>query len=347
METVDLAIIGGGQSGLSTAHIARGMGITPVVLEAADHAVGSWPHYYDSLSLFSPARFSALPGTPFPGDPWRYPTRDEVVAYLRDYAAALDADIRTRTRVASVAPTRNSLAITTEDGAKLLAKRVIAATGGFGRPHRPDLPDIETFTGRVLHAADYTTPKDFAGMRVIVVGAGNSAVQIAADLGPHARATLTTRGPLKWMPQRIAGRDFHWWTIRSGLDTSALGAKLQAGKTMAVIDDGRYKTALASGNPDHRPMFTHLSHDSVTWTDRITENIDAIILATGYRPDLPYLAGTDALDGGGLPIHRKGVSTTVRGLGYVGLEYQRSLASASLRGSWRDAKYVLKRLPGS
>ncbi|MEV0646434.1 NAD(P)-binding domain-containing protein [Phytomonospora sp. NPDC050363] len=344
METVDLAIIGGGQSGLSTAHIARGMGITPVVLEAADEAVGSWPHYYDSLSLFSPARFSALPGMPFPGDPWRYPTRDEVVAYLRGYAAGLDAEIRTRTRVTSVAPTPNGLAVSTADGPELTAKRVIAATGGFGSPHRPDLPGLETFTGRVLHAAEYTTPKDFAGMRAIVVGAGNSAVQIAADLGPHARVTLATRGPLKWMPQRIVGRDFHWWTIRSGLDSSALGARLQAGKTMAVIDDGRYKTALASGNPDHRPMFARLSADGVTWTDGTIEKVDAIILATGYRPDLPYLTGIGALDDEGLPIQRKGVSTTVRGLGYVGLEYQRSLASASLRGSWRDARYVLSRL---
>jgi cation diffusion facilitator CzcD-associated flavoprotein CzcO len=95
----DVVIVGGGQSGLAAAYAAGRAGLRPLVLEAGAEPVGSWPHYYDSLALFSPARFSALPGRPFPGDGERYPTRDEVVAYLRAYAANLDADIRCQQRV--------------------------------------------------------------------------------------------------------------------------------------------------------------------------------------------------------------------------------------------------------
>ncbi|MFE2864880.1 flavin-containing monooxygenase [Embleya sp. NPDC059259] len=345
MESADLVIVGGGQSGLSTAHTARRLGLAPVVLEAGPEAVGSWPHYYDSLTLFSPARFSGLPGTPFTGDPDRYPTRDEVVAYLRAYAAGLDADIRTDTRATTITREKDGggLVVETEAGSSLHTPFVVAATGGFGRPHIPALPGLDVFDGEVLHASRYRDPKDFAGMRVAVVGGGNSAVQIAVDLADTARVSLATRGPLKWARQRVLGKDLHWWLKRTGLDIAPL-AKQLGGQTMAVIDDGRYHAALATGNPDPRPMFARLTTDTIVWADGSEEHLDAIVLATGYRPHLDYLEASGALDADGLPLHDTGVSTTVPGLGYVGLEWQRSLSSASLRGAARDATHVLNRL---
>ncbi len=87
MNSPDAIVVGAGQSGLAAAHALRAHGLRPVVLEAGPEPVGSWPNYYDSLTLFSPARYSALLGLPFPGDPERYPHRDEVVEYLRRYAA--------------------------------------------------------------------------------------------------------------------------------------------------------------------------------------------------------------------------------------------------------------------
>ncbi|WP_436776420.1 flavin-containing monooxygenase [Yinghuangia sp. YIM S09857] len=343
METADLLIVGGGQSGLATAHAATRQGIHPIVLEASDEAVGSWPRYYDSLALFSPARYSALPGRPFTGDPDRYPGRDEVVDYLRDYAARLDADIRTNSRVQAVRKNPDGTLCADTGRGQFHAPIVIAATGGFGSPHRPRLPGLDVFGGTVLHAADYRSPKDFANQRVVVVGGGNSAVQIAADLADTARVSLATRSPLKWARQRALGRDLHWWLKRTRLDTAPLGRFL-GGQTMAVIDDGRYKAALATGNPDHRPMFTTLTENAVTWTDGTTEHLDTVVLATGYRPDLDYLRDLGALDADGNPLHARGISATVPGLGYVGLEWQRSLSSASLRGAARDARYVLSEL---
>ncbi|MDA8371234.1 MAG: NAD(P)-binding domain-containing protein [Nocardiopsaceae bacterium] len=338
-----LLIIGAGQSGLATAHAAARRGVRTLVLDAADQAGGSWPHYYDSLVLFSPARFSALPGRRLPGDQDRYPLRDEVVAYLRAYAADLDADIRYGQRVTSVVRDRGGFTVTTADGARIGGRAVIAASGGFSRPHRPALPGLAAFTGTALHTADYRAPEPFAGQRVVVVGGGNSGVQIAAELARVARVSLATRAPVAWVDQCPLGRDIHWWFVRSGLDAAPLREVWQKGPTL-VNDDGRYRAAFASGNPDRREMFTRLEADKVEWADGGVEKVDTVILATGYRPVLDYLEGTGALDAGGRPLHRGGVSTTVPGLGYVGLEFQRSFSSATLRGVGRDARYVLNRL---
>lgn len=343
IERVPLAVIGAGQAGLATAHAADRLGLRPLVLEASEHGGGSWPHYYDSLTLFSPARFSALPGRPMPGDPDRYPLRDEIVDYLRDYASHLDVDIRYGRTVTRVEHPQGRFLLTTADGARFEAGALVCATGGFTRPHRPALPGAADFTGTVTHTADYRSPAPFTGQRVVVVGGGNSGVQIAAELADVARVSLAVRAPVAWADQRPLGRDVHWWFVRSGLDAAPLRRVWEKGPTL-VNDDGRYRAAFASGNPDEREMFTHLSQDKVTWSDGSVEEVDSLVLATGYRPALDYLSGTGALDGQGRPLHRGGVSATVPGLGYVGLEFQRSFSSATLRGVGRDARHVLRRL---
>ncbi|MDX2531564.1 flavin-containing monooxygenase [Streptomyces scabiei] len=337
MEHVDVAVIGGGQSGLAAAHALRRLGLQPVVLEASEQAAGSWPRYYDSLTLFSPARYSCLPGLPFGGDPDRYPHRDEVVAYLLRCADRLDAEIRTRTRVHDVRLEDGAFALGLEGGGRLAARAVIAATGTFGRPHRPDVPGLETYTGTLLHAADYRAPEPFDGQRIVVVGAGNSAVQIAAELGGRAQVTLAARHPVRFARQLTLGRDLHWWLARTGLDTLPVGRFLSTPPTQMVIDDGLYRAAVASGRPDRRPVFTGIGGTKVTWADGSTEEVDAIVLATGYRPNLGYVTPLGALTATGHPRHREGMSLTHPGLAYVGLEWQRSLSSNSLRGVGRDA----------
>jgi putative flavoprotein involved in K+ transport len=315
----------------------------PVVLDASAGPGGSWPRYYDSLTLFSPARFSALPGMPFPGAPERYPVRDEVVAYLDTYARRLDAEFRWGNRVERVTRQSKRFQVRTVDGVMVESRMVVAASGGFSRPYRPALSGLESFTGKVLHSADYSAPDPFVDSRVVVVGGGNSAVQIAVELAEVARVTIATRGRLRWQPQRILGRDFHWWLTRTGLDTSPLGPRLAKGG-VPVIDDGRYRRAVRAGRPDHRPLFARVEGDSVVWADGSRERVDALILATGFRPELGYLEETAALDGDGTPQHIGGVSATLPGLGYVGLERQRSFASATLRGVGRDAVHVLRAL---
>ncbi|HEV8557249.1 MAG TPA: hypothetical protein VGR06_12725 [Actinophytocola sp.] len=147
---------------------------------------------------------------------------------------------------------------------------------------------------------------------MVVVGGGNSAVQIAVELAEVATVSIATRGRLLWQPQQILGRDFHWWLVRTRLDTWGLGPRLAKG-SVPVIDDGRYRAAIRTGRPDHRPLFARLDGDDVVWADGSREQVDVLILATGFRPEVGYLARIAALDERGTPVHDGGVSSTVRG----------------------------------
>ncbi|WP_406273017.1 NAD(P)/FAD-dependent oxidoreductase [Nocardia sp. NBC_00881] len=341
----DAVVIGGGQSGLAAAHHLTGQGLNTAIVEASEEATGSWPRYYDSLTLFSPARYSALPGRRFPGDPDRYPHRDEVVDYLRSYAAGLDADIHTDTLVEAVsASDGEGFAVTTGSGAVFTAPRVIAATGSFGSPFLPALPGRDEFGGDILHASQYRDQGEFAGRRVVVVGAGNSAVQIAAELAEHAQVVLASRAAVKFVPQRPLGWDVHFWFALTGFDAAPLGRIVKAAPTQPVFDEGRYRAALAAGKPQRREMFTAFTPEGVVWPSGDRSAVDAVLYATGYRPHLPYLAGIGALTDTGAPQQRQGLSLTHPGLGFLGLEWQRTPSSNSLRGVGRDAAYLVRRL---
>ncbi|MEV3961558.1 NAD(P)/FAD-dependent oxidoreductase [Nocardia sp. NPDC050193] len=340
----DALVIGGGQSGLAGAHHLTASGLRTAVLEAGPEAVGSWPRYYDSLTLFSPAAYSGLPGRRFPGDPDRYPHRDEVVDYLRDYAAGLDADLHIGTPVQTVTAGEDGFTVTTGTGAVFSAPRVIAATGSFGSPVIPVLPGQEQFVGTIVHAGDYRCPDEFAGQRVIVVGAGNSAVQIAAEIADQAEVVLASRVPVKFVPQRPLGRDVHFWFTVTGFDAAPLARFVTDPPTQPVLDHGRYRAAVEAGRPVRRAMFTGFDADGVVWPDGSHTPVDVVVFATGYRPHLPYLAALGALTETGAPRHRRGISTTHPGLGYLGLEWQRTPSSASLRGVGRDAAWLARRL---
>ena len=342
MSEYDVLVIGAGQAGLATAHALRSTGLSHLVLEAGEQVGGSWPLFYDSLSLFSPARFCALPGLAMPGDPGRYPTRDEAVVYLRSYAEHFGVPVRTGARVASVrAPGSDGFVVGLVGGETLRARAVVAATGGFGAPYVPTLPGMSRYGGELLHVSAYRRPDGFAGRRVVVVGAGNSAVQVAHELSAVARVSLATRAPLGLRRQRPLGVDLHYWVAWSGLDRLPLGRR--AGGAVGVLDDGTYAAAVAAGRPDRRPMFSALTPEGVRWDDGTTEPVDTVILATGYRPDVGYLPQV-ALAADGWPEHHRGVSTTVPGLGFVGLPGQTGIASATLRGVGPDARRVVRHL---
>jgi len=336
----DVIVVGAGQSGLATGYYLRQAGLSFLILEAGDEAVGSWPYFYDSLSLNSTARYSSLPGLPFPGDPDHYPVRDEAVAYLRRYATHFDLPIVTNTPVDRIERKGQLFHLATANNRHYVARAVVAATGFFGRPHMPEIPGQSRYRGQVLHAADYRRPEPFQGQRIIIVGGANGAVQIGTELAQVARVTLAARHPIRYLPQRVLGRDIHFWLTLSGLDrTQWLNEK-----SPPVYDTGAYRAAIATGRPEQKPMFSHFTEQGVVWGDGRHEAVDTVIFATGYQPNLPYLTGLGALDSRGRALQRKGASTSVPGLYYVGLMRQRSVASATLRGVGSDAKMVVNSL---
>jgi putative flavoprotein involved in K+ transport len=339
--TPPVIVVGGGQSGLAAARALRELGTPAVILEACDRPTGSWPRYYDSLRVFSPAGYSSMPGMAFPGEPDHYPGRDEVADYLERYAAGLDVEIRTNTRVETIRQDGRSFLVFTEDGRVMPASGIVAASGSFSNPFRPAFPGEEGFTGELSHVADYRDPAPYAGRRVVVVGAGDSAAQVANELAPVAKVTIATRHPMRFIPQRLDGQDVHYWLRETGFDTlpAVWLSKITGGSV--VTDSVGFEQTLARGLVDQRPMFTALDEGGVVWSDGQREPIDAIILATGYRPSLDYLRGIGALDARGEPVHVGGISSTHVGVVYVGLEFQRSYASNTLRGVSEDARAVI------
>jgi putative flavoprotein involved in K+ transport len=174
-----------------------------------------------------------------------------------------------------------------------------------------------------------------------VVGAGNSAVQVGYELAQVATVTLATRHPVTFHPQYRDGQDLHHWLVTSGFDllppewlSHYLGDRW-------VVDTGKYRHALQTGQMDRRPMFTAFGSDGVVWPGGTAEKVDTAVFATGYRPHLEYLRPLGALDNEGMPRHSGGISATHPGLVYLGLEFQRSFSSNTLRGVHRDAGHVI------
>jgi len=341
----DAIVIGGGQAGLASGYHLKRKGLRFVVLEANDQAAGSWPRYYDSLKLFSPARFSSLPGMSLPGSPNGYPLKQEVIRYLRDYTSRFQLPVKTNQRVTEVRKNGDLFTIATSTGEVYRTKSVISATGAFHNPYTPDIKGREDFKGRILHSSEYRNPEPFIGQRVVVVGRGNSAIQIGVELAEVSRTSLAVLRPVQFVKQKVWGQDLHFWIKLVGFDTFPFwrfGKKVPV--SGSVIDLGQYEEKLAAGKPDQFPMFTSFYADGVVWQNGTKEPVDAVIFATGYRPSLTYLGSTGALDAEGRPLQVAGVSSTVPGLYYVGLEGQRSFASATLRGVGPDARFVVKRL---
>jgi putative flavoprotein involved in K+ transport len=283
----DVIVIGAGSAGLAAAHALSRTDLHSTVLEAGQQPGGSWTHFYDSLTLFSPARYCALPGLPFPGNQGRYPHRDEAAAYLRQYAEHFALPVRTDSRVTAVRTQPDGFTVELRGGTSLTARAVIAATGLFGAPQVPALPGVAGYAGELLHAAAYRRPEAYTGKRVVVVGGGNSAIQIAVELAQVARVSLATRSPLTMRRQRPLGVDLHHWLHHSRIDRLPLGRRAAA--SVGVLDDGQYTAALASGRPERHDMLTTFTADGVRWSDGTHERVDIVVRGTGYRPALVLL----------------------------------------------------------
>lgn len=339
--TFDTIVIGAGQAGLASAYHLQKNRLKYIVFEAGDQPAGSWPNYYDSLNLFSPARYSSLPGLKFLGEPSRYPTKEEVVFYLNEYAKHHELKIRMREKVTAVRRNGGTFEIVTAKGNIFYSKTVISATGAFACPYIPIIEGSNRFKGKTIHSKQYRNVEEFKNQRVIVVGGGNSATQIAFELAEVSAVSIASRKPLAFTPQIVLGKDIHFWLKVTGIDTRSYGRKFST--NTSVMDTGKYKEAILKNKPERKQMFTHFTEEGVVWSDGNEEKVDSIIYATGYRPNVNYLMSLiGAIDKNGIPLQLRGISTTINGLYYVGLSGQRSFSSATIRGVGVDAKYIVK-----
>jgi putative flavoprotein involved in K+ transport len=342
---LDVAVVGGGQAGLAIGHFLARAGRRFAILEAGESVGTAWRDRWDSLVLFTPRRYDGLPGLPFPGEPDGHPGRDEVVAYLEDYARTFDLPIRVRSRVRSLTGERGGFVLELDDGGHIEAEQVVVATGPFQAPRMPALAGALDEHVFQVHSAGYGTPGEVPAGTVLVVGGGNTGFQIAKELSVTHTVHLAVGSRQTPLPQRLLGRDVFWWLTRlrlldKSVDTR-LGRRARDGGRDMLIGSSRRELRRRFG-VGLKPRAVGASGRTVRFADGSGLDVDAVIWATGYQPDHSWI-DLDVTDPDGRLRHQRGV-TDVPGLYFLGLSWQHTRGSALLGFVGDDAEFLAGRI---
>ncbi len=356
--------MGAGPAGLAAAAEARRNGLTAQILDAAEAVGASWRGHYDRLRLHTTRGLSGLPGVPIPARLGRWVARDDFIAYLEHYARKVGVPIRLGVRVERIDPASDGWRLTTSGG-PLEAGQVVVATGYNRTPRLPDWPGKAGFTGELSHSSGYRNPVPFRGRDVLVVGAGNSGAEIAADLveGGAGKVWISIRtapnivrrdgpagiapqqlgilmrplplkfvDPLSLLVQKLVIGDLSRYGIAapaSGVATRVLDGHIP------LIDVG-FLAQLKAGRVEVVPGITGFEASEVTCGERRLK-ADAVIAATGYSPGLePMVGHLGVLDANGRPgFHAPRCSPQAAGLFFIG--YSNPI-SGNLREIAHDAR---------
>lgn len=322
MDIHEAIIIGGGQAGLATAYYLRKWGVETLILDNAVRSGGSWNQVWDSLTLFSTAEFSSLPGMQMRSHGGELHPAD-VREYFAAYEQRYGFDIRRPVSVDKVTHENGHFRITT-DGQTFLAKHVVMATGTQSRPFVPSIPG--SILGQYWHTANYPGADTFRGKKVAVVGAGNSGAQLAAELSEVADVTWLVRSEPNFMPGEIDGTELFRRSKRRALQELR-------GEEISEPSVGELGDIIVTD-----PIGRAREEGRLTWRDvpdSLDElDVDHLIWATGYRPALGPVS--ELLDDFRQP--------TVENLHLVGYGDWTGAGSATITGVGPFARQVAKRI---
>src|SRR5215216_4688174 len=351
-ENFGTVIIGGGQAGLSVGYHLKMQGRPFVILDANERIGDAWRKRWDSLRLFTPARYDGLAGWSFPAPALSFPTKDEMADYLESYAARFDLPVRTGVKVDALS--REGDRFVVASGNRLFeADHVVVATGSN------QLPKVPSFANELhpsiveLHSSQYRNPSQLQEGAVLVVGAGNSGAVIAFEVS-RTHSTYLSGKPSGQLPVRhgpAAARFFfpvvrfvghHVLTLRTPIGRKVQpefishGAPLIRVKLKDLIAAGVEQVPRTVGIEDGRPVLK----------DGRVLDVSNVIWCTGFREEFPWIDlpifGEDRR-----PLHERGVVVGEPGLYFVGLHFQYAATSDVLPGVGRDAEYIAKHIASS
>lgn len=337
----DVVVIGAGQAGLAIGYFLK-QGRRFVILEAADAIGSAWRDRWESLRLFTPRRYSGLPDVPFPGDPEGYPDRDEVIAYLERYAETFELPVELKSAVQRLTR-ENGQFVLEVDRRRITAEQIVVATGPFQKPFIPDVASRLEADVFQAHSTGYRKPSDVPEGTVLVVGGGNTGFQVAEELSSTRRVVLAIGSRQTPLPQRLLGRDLFWWLTTTRLFNttveSRLGRRLRTRETL--IGSSSRKLGRRYG-VELKPRVVDVEGRTVRFEDGTEQKVDAVIWATGYRPDYSWI-DLPVFDPDGRLRHRRGV-TDVPGLYFLGLTWQHTRGSALIGWVKDDAEFIAEQI---
>jgi len=311
--TADVVVVGAGPAGLAVAACLNRAGIDFLLLEKEQVLAPSWRRHYDRLHLHTDRDHSGLPYVPMPRSYPRYPSRDQVIAYLEEYARTFSLAPRFGEELVEARPSEGTWELRTTV-ARYRARALVLATGYNAAPIRPQWPGMDAYQGLLLHSSEYRSGEPFRGQDVLVVGFGNSGGEIAIDLFEHgAHPSIVVRSPVNLLPRELLGLPILTWALalsllppriadalsapllrmtfgnlsRLGLRKASAGpmTELSTRKRVPLIDVGTVALIRRKGI-QVRPGIREFTSSGVRFGDGEEASYRAVVLATGYRNQL-------------------------------------------------------------
>lgn len=349
-ERIDTLVIGGGQAGLAVGYHLSQRGVPFLIVDASERTGDAWRHRWDSLRLFTPNRFSGLPGMPYPDRSWSFATKDEMADFLESYASKFHLPIRHGVEVSRLTREGDRFLVVAGD-VEFEADNVVVAMSSWQKPRLPRF--ASELDPRILqvHVADYKNPGQLEDGDVLVVGAGNSGAEIAIELAGTHNVWLSgpDTGQLPFRPETMAGR------IMMPFVGKVFLHRLFA--TSTPIGRRLRPKFLGKGEPRLRVKTKDLEGAGVNWVERTVGVVDGypqlkdgsvldvanVVWCTGFDSGFSWI-DLPVFDDSGAVVHERGVVDAEPGLYFVGLKLLYAPSSSTLLGVGRDAGYVADRI---
>lgn len=336
----DYIIIGAGQAGLAMAYYLHQQGLNYLIVDANSEIGAPWLKRWDSLKLFTPSEFNHLPGMNFPHKKGHYANKYEVADYLKSYANKFNMPIEFNHKITSLKKV-NGIFKLKSDSKEFEANNVIIATGPF---HKPFTPKCHTkISNEILqiHSEHYKSPSQLQDGNTLVVGAGDSGVQILDEISNSNRAVYFSGNTnISSIPQELLGKTLWWWFQKIGFLSahkySWIGKKLSNGGQPVIGTD--VKTLFKKENVNCVGRTLDANNETLHFEKQTVSDIKNIVWATGFKPNFEWIEGVE-LDDNHYPKNYRGVSD-LNGLYFIGLPWLYTRGSATLGGVKKDAKYL-------